>query len=104
MDGRSRRTWHALAELEEGEGNWQRAEEFRLLAAAGAEAATPAPPSQGLRFLQQAESAGSSLGPVVRDFVERWQAALDDTPQPGQPPSGQQPGGGGGKALALNTR
>jgi pre-mRNA-processing factor 6 len=104
VDGRSRRTWHALAELEEGEGNWQRAEEFRLLAAADAEAATPAPPSQGLRFLRQAESAGSSLGPVVRDFVERWQAALDEAPRPGQPPRGRRQGGGRDKALALNTR
>jgi len=100
VDGRSRRTWHALAELEEGEGNWQRAEEFRLLAVAGAEAA-PAPPSQGLRLFQQAESAGSSLGPVVRDFVERWQAALDEAPRRG-PPGGRQPGGGGGEDLAYN--
>merc|ERR1712091_496554 len=58
VDGRSRRTWHALAELEEGEGNLTRAEEFRLLAVTDDGGMAP---SQSLRLLEQAGSARSSL-------------------------------------------
>ena len=79
VDGRSRRTWHALAELEEGEGNLTRAEEFRLLAVTDDGGMAP---SQSLRLLEQAGSARSSLGPVVLDFVERWRQAFEEAPRP----------------------